>query len=85
MRLQRECEQILLASKEAEDAAREMKADAEREAARKAAAAASKEPKPAGNGSQTQPVPQPGTPSGPPPGARSPPTSAVEGRGTPTR
>ena len=85
MRLQRECEQILLASKEAEDAAREMKADAEREAARKAAAAASKDSKPAGNGSQTQPAPQPATPSAPPPGARSSPTSTVEGRGTPTR
>ncbi|HYS82852.1 MAG TPA: adventurous gliding motility TPR repeat lipoprotein GltE [Anaeromyxobacteraceae bacterium] len=84
-RLQRECEQILLASKEAEDAAREMKADAEREAARKAAVAASKEAKPAGNASPAQPGSPPATPSAPPPGARPPPTSAVEGRGAPTR
>jgi tetratricopeptide (TPR) repeat protein len=38
MRLTRECEQIVLAGRQAEEAAREMKAEAEREAARKAAA-----------------------------------------------
>lgn len=85
MRLQRECEQILLASKEAEDAAREMKVEAEREAARKAAAAASKEAKPRASDPAGQPSPQPASPSAPPPAARPAPTSAGEGRGTPTR
>jgi tetratricopeptide (TPR) repeat protein len=36
LRMQRECEQILIASKQAEEAAREMKAEAERQAAKKA-------------------------------------------------
>jgi tetratricopeptide (TPR) repeat protein len=36
LRLQRECEQVLVASKQAEEAAREMKAEAERQAAKKA-------------------------------------------------
>ncbi|HTP25125.1 MAG TPA: adventurous gliding motility TPR repeat lipoprotein GltE [Anaeromyxobacteraceae bacterium] len=39
-RLERECEQILAANKQAEEAARQLKVEAEREAARKAAAAA---------------------------------------------
>ena len=86
MRLQRECEQILLASKQAEDAAREMKVEAEREAARKAAAAASKEPKPArASDPEGRPSAQPASPGVSPPAARPAPTSAGEGRGTPTR
>ncbi len=38
LRLQRECEQILVANRQAEEAAREMKAEAERQAAKKASA-----------------------------------------------
>ena len=87
MRLQRECEQIVIASKEAEEAAREMKAEAEREAARKAATPASKEAKPTGaSGSQLKAAPQPASPGAPPPSVKaSPPTSTADGRGAPTK
>jgi len=86
MRLQRECEKIIIASKEAEEAAREMKAEAEREAARKAAAASSKEAKPAGaSGSQPQPAPQPTSPGAPPPAVRQSPTSTADRRDPPIK
>lgn len=45
LRLQRECEQILVASRQAEEAAREMKAEAERQAAKKASATPAAAPK----------------------------------------
>ncbi|HEX8908741.1 MAG TPA: hypothetical protein VF805_06035, partial [Anaeromyxobacteraceae bacterium] len=77
MRLTRECEQILVANKQAEEAARELKAQAEREAARKAAQAGKPAPAPAAKGAQTAPG------NAPPPASPSTPTA--DGRPTPTR
>jgi tetratricopeptide (TPR) repeat protein len=69
MRLQRECEQILAATKQAEEAAREMKAEAEREAAKKGAAPNETRPA-AAKGNETQPearpVESPSAAGGPP-------------------
>jgi Flp pilus assembly protein TadD len=59
LKLARECEGILAANKEAEEAAREMKAETEREAA-KAAASTSKEARPtAASGGDVAPKPRP--------------------------
>ncbi len=57
MRLQRECEQIMAANKQAEEAAREMKAEAERQAAKKGAAPNETRPATA-TGSETQAAPR---------------------------
>ena len=83
MRLARECEQILLAGRQAEEAAREMKAEADREAARKAAAQPGQEAHPAGaQGSEAGP-PKPASPATgkrpvPPPAPS--PTPTADGR-----
>ncbi len=82
MRLTRECEQILVANRQAEEAARELKAQAEREAARKAAPAG--KPAPAAKGAQTAPAVPPTAPGNAPPPA-SPSTPTADGRPTPTR
>lgn len=80
MRLTRECEQIVVAGKQAEEAAREMKADAEREAARKATQP-SKDARPAGaQGAETRPSAKPAPPASgagtvPSPGPASTPTA----------
>jgi tetratricopeptide (TPR) repeat protein len=58
MRLMRECEGILAANREAEEAARQMKAEAEREAAKKAAAPPAAKPA-AATGSEAQATPRP--------------------------
>ncbi len=56
LRLQRECEQMLIASKQAEDAAREMKAEAERQAAKKASAPAEPSKAPPADGKVHRPT-----------------------------
>ncbi len=56
LRLQRECEQMLIASKQAEDAAREMKAEAERQAAKKAPAPAEPSKAPPAGGKVHRPT-----------------------------
>jgi hypothetical protein len=81
-KLIRECEQILLASRQAEEAARELEAQ-QREAAGKAAASGAPPkgaPPPAGRGPEATPAPGPAIP---PAAAASParaPTSTADGR-----
>jgi tetratricopeptide (TPR) repeat protein len=80
MRLERECEQILAANRQAEEASREMKAQAEREAARKAAPT---EVKPT---SAPAPAQRPANGAEPPAGVQ--PAEAApddEGRAAPTK
>jgi len=74
MKLVRECEQILAANRQAEEAAREMKAQADREAAKKAAPGATQAKPAAAGAGAGPPVPRPTAG-----------TAHVEGRDFPTR
>ncbi len=72
LRLERECIQILAASKQAEEAAREMKAEQERATARKAAAAAKGAPPDSGAAPGAAGTPQTAHPEPAPVGADGP-------------
>lgn len=88
LRLTRECEQIVLASRQAEEAARELKAQADQEAARKAPQGAAGARPGGAPGAETRPAPQPAAPANGPgaePSPVGPSTPTADGRPSPTR